>query len=472
VTTQRPLLPGSCSPLPRYLDGYAEDLTALQARVAHDRWLVSTGQKAELDAFDESACRWLTDGTLIDRALGQGDLPYANELALWYFRITLTAATTRLRKAQSSTTAKLDGQALTHSQLAARSRSAGTAQQRAEATAALAALNARLRRARREWLDAYADARERLGFPNHGAFVRALHPDVDELVGRARQWLTDTRAGFLERGQRWREQDGLRPTRLGDARLIAARATIPDGLASPLASARTSIQTWGLSQCLEHVLVDDDSRPGKAGFAFCSAVRPPEDVRVSVPAGATLQHYLTTVHEFGHALHFTAGVAHPKQLWGIPAAMSEAFGFAMENVVTQPSWQRQHMGAELGVEAVQRTLFAREHVRRVVAASLCYEMAVHDGCADPAAEYVEVYGREFGAEVDGGAAWDRLQTYLEGQPCYPLVYYQAFEIRDLLWQALVRDAGEHWYTSPSAGLALRSVLSRLPSSPALWLSPG
>jgi hypothetical protein len=458
--------------LPGYLAARLPDLAALQARVADDRWLVSTGQKDELGTGHEHRCGWLTDGALIERALEHGDLACAQELVLWYFRITLAGATTRLRHAQRTITAKLDGEQLTHSQLAARTRNASTAQQRSEAAAAVADVNARLREARQDWLHAHAEARERLGFVSHGALVRALHPDADRVVEHARRWLADTRDDFLDRGRRWRERDGLRAAALSDARLIAARAELPAGAAPPLASARTSLRSWGFGRNLENILVDDVPRPGKVGFAFCSPVRPPDDVRVSVAPGGTMQHYLTTLHEFGHALHFTAGVTHPADLWRTHAAMSEAFGFALESVVTQPDWQYQHLGAEASLEAIERTLFAREHVRRVVATSLCYEMAVHDGCADPPAEYDRAYAREFGVAVDRGAAWDRLQTYLEGQSCYPLVYYQAFAIRDPLWQDLVHSGGEQWYAAASAGPALRSLLARLSSSPGEWFSPG
>lgn len=467
-----PEAPGAGHHVPGYLDRHVEDLAALQARVAHDRWLVSTGQKTQLDTERELGCYWLTDGALIRRALEHSDLPYASELVLWYFRVTVAGATTRLRAAERTTTAELDGQALARAQLAARSRAAGTAQQRARAAAALADVNAQLRQARRAWLRDYADARARLGFATHGELVRALHPDVDQFVAHARQWLEDTRAGFLARSAQWRERDGLRSPTLGDARLIAARAEVPAVAATPLASARASMRAWGFGRDLDRVLVDDVARPGKVGFAFCSPVRPPGDVRVSVVSGGTLQHYLTTVHEFGHALHFTAGVTHPADLWRTPASVSEAFGFALEGVVTRPEWQRQFLGAELTAEAVGRTLFAREHVRRVVAASLCFDMAVHDRCDDPPAEYARVYGREFGIDVDGAAAWDRLQSYLEGQPCYPLVYYQAFAVREPLWSYLVRNGGERWYAEPAAGSALRSLMSLLPAGPQEWVRPG
>jgi hypothetical protein len=457
--------------VPGYLADRVPDLVSLQARVAHDRWLLSTGQKDHLDDATDHRCGWLTDGTLIADALNHGDLSYAHELILWYFRVSLAGATVRLRAVQRGTTAEVDGAALTHGQLVARSRTVGTEEGRAQVAAALATVNVRLRAARREWLDAYADARVRLGFATHGELVRALHPEVDATVHDARRWLAETRAGYLARARQWRHRDKVDTPSLGDARLVAARAIIPDAAATPLESTRTTVRAWGFGRHLDHILVDDVSRPGKVGFAFCSPVAPPTDVRVSVVAGRALQHHATAVHEFGHALHFTVGVTHPAQLWRTSPAMSEAFGFTLEGVVAEPEWQRDHLGVVLDPEAVERVRFARDHVRRLVAASLCFEIAVHDGCADPAAEYVRIHGEEFEVPVDGAAAWDRLQTYLEGQPCYPLVYYQAFALREPMWQHLVRHAGERWYADSSAGPALHSLFALLGETrPGEWLT--
>lgn len=304
----------TAAPLPGYLAGHATDLATLQERVALDRWYVNTGQKDELAVGQYPDCGWLTDGTLVARALELGDRTLAHELVLWYFRITLAGATTRLRRAERTTTTELDGETLTYGQLAARARGAGTAEQRASAADALARVSACLRRARRDWLSAHAQARKRLGFAGHGDLVRALHPDADQAAGHARRWLADTRADYLQQAQQWRQRDALHRATLGNARLIGARAALPAAAAPPLASARASLRAWGFGDALDHVLIDDSARPGKAGFAFCSPVRPPVDVRVSVASGTTLPHYLTTLHELGHALHFTVGVTGPAEL--------------------------------------------------------------------------------------------------------------------------------------------------------------
>lgn len=446
--------------VPAYLGDHVDALTTLQTSLAAERWLVNTGQ-AETLGHRTDSCPPLADGTLVHAALDHGDLGYARELAAWYFRENLVDATSELRRAQRSTTVEIGGVRRSVGELTALTKSATSATERSRAAEALRRLGGELRAARQTWLKAHAAAVHRLGFDTHGSLIRALHPSVDRWIEHARHWLSDTRDGYLEEARSWRERDGMTAPALSDPRLVAARAVVPAGAPPALAAVLSTMRTWELAEETRHVLVDDANRPGKLGFAFCSPVSPPSDIRVSVIDGRSLGHYATLLHEFGHALHFSVGMARPLDLWRLPTAMSEAFGFLLERLVRQPAWQEQQLGAVLGAEDVERTRFGREHVRRVVAASLCFEMTVHDGAADPAGEYRGLYEREFGVSVDGGAAWDRLQTYLEGQPCYPLVYHQAFTTRDRLWTEAVGMAGERWYTSRRGGQAVRSVLDLL-----------
>lgn len=406
--------------VPEYLRDHVAALMDLQGTISLQRWLISTGQTDSLSPAGDR-CPPLTDGTLVHQALDNGDLGFAREFVVWFFRENLAEATSTLRQEQRSPTVDP-------------------------------------RTARKRWLDAYAAASRRLGFDSHGALVRTLYPDVDRWVKHAEDWLATTRDTYLDEARHWRDHDDMVPPRLSDPRQIAAKALVPQEAPSALETVRSTMRDWRLETATSRVVVDTAARPGKVRMAFCSPIAPPSDVRVSVVEGQSLGHYATMLHEFGHALHFSAGMTGPFDLWRFSTAMSEAFGFMLELVVRRHAWQTRHLGSALSQETVERTRFGRDHVRRIVAASLCYEMAVHDGATDPAAEYQLLHEREFGVAVDGAAAWDRMQTYLEGQPCYPLVYHQAFTVRDELWNHAVTTAGEHWYVSDSGGEAVRSVI--------------
>lgn len=442
--------------LPGYLAPHAADLAALQRTVAHERWLAATGRDPGPARQTAQHPAPLVDGSLVRTALDHGDLPLAHELVLWYFRTALAEPTRLLRAGQRTLTADVDGRALSHAELLAARRAAASTAERERLSHALADVNRRLDRERRRWLDQHAAAVRRLGFPSHGHLVRALHPDADDWIADAEEYLRRTRDDFLARWRRWQQRDGLAAPRLLDTRTVAERAGTLD---DPLAAVTATVREWGLSAALARTTVDSAARAGKLPFSFCSPVDPPRDVRVSVSPGRALRDLPPLLHEFGHALHFTVGLEHPWDLWRVPTPLTEAVGFAVEDVVHQPAWQERHLGAPLSDEAVERLRFGREAVRRMIATSLCYEMAVHDGHPDPRGRYEELFGREFGITVSGTEAFNRLQAYLEGQPCYPLVYHQAYRLRAPLGRHLVRHGGPHWWAGDAARDALADLFA-------------
>jgi hypothetical protein len=79
-----------------------------------------------------------------------------------------------------------------------------------------------------------------------------------------------------------------------------------------------------------------------------------------------------------------------------------------------------------------------------------YEFAVHEERVEPTREYVALFAREFDVEVSPLDAYTRLQSYLTSRPFYPLLYHQAFAMRDAMWRDLVDAGGERWFLSDRA----------------------
>lgn len=447
---------------PAWFRPWAEPLARLQRTVADRRWWQSTGQDDPREGTEHTElserAAFLRDGCLVRTALDHGDPTLAGELVAWYFRSTLVEATDALRRSQRTTTATLGGRDLTHSQLVAAGRQARDPAERAAAAAALREVELRGREARQRWLDAYDEARRRLGFDDHGAFVRALHPEVDRWVEHAESWLEHTRSEFLDRWRYWQARDAIGEPRPADTATVAARTALPAGAPDGPEAIRETLRRWGFADALDGIDVDLDDRPGKAGFAFCSPVDPPRDVRISVRRGRTLSDHAKMLHEFGHGLHFTVAVEHPFQIWCSHPARREAVGFALERVVEQRSWQMAVLGAPVGDEDVERTRFTREATRRTVAVGLLHEMARHDGATDPDRLFVELYERELGVVVDPVSSLNRLQTYLEAQPCYPLAYHQAFAAREAFWDVL-QGHGPDWFLDGRGEGAVRDLIT-------------
>jgi hypothetical protein len=449
--------------LPGYLAPHAEQLANLHRSVSLRRFLAATGQDEPLadgghgdDADDYARYPQLTDGRLLGAALQAGDRYHANYLALQYFRVALREPTARLRQVQASTTAELDGRPRTHSELLAAARSCRTNDERARVREALAAVAGRLRDERLRWLDAYASARGRLGFASHRALVRSLDPDVDTWAEHAATWLADTRSEFLQQWRHWRDRDGIAEPRLRDV-LAAGSADLPDGVDGRTVVADT-LDTWGFAAQRASIAADLQSRPGKVPFAFCTPVDPPTDIRISATRPRTLGDLATLLHEYGHGLHF-ATLSSVADLWGLAPAPMEAIGLTVELVATRPDWQARHLCRDPDPTALDRLVFRRSAIRRLVAASLVFELAVHDGSLDPDHAYATIFGTEFDVVTDPADTYTRLQAYLEGQPCYPLVYTRAYTAAEDMWDHLIVAGGLRWYLEPEAAAALRALFA-------------
>ena len=436
--------------VPAYLAPRVDRLEAYQREAALDGFLLGTGQKEIADRAIHERYRDLNDGSLLLAAVERDDRVHARALLGPYLSAALLDASDRLRAAQRETAAELDGVRLTHGQLLAAWRRARNAAARERAAAATEDVLRRLGGEQQRWLEAYARVRRALGFETQAALVRALHPDVDPWIAHARVWLDATRDGFIRRWRSWRERDGLMRARLFDSRLVANFIPLPLGAARAPEAVRATASAWGFGAPADRVPIDTAIRPGKSPTAFCSRVDPPKDVRVSYQESGVVTDHVTLLHEFGHALHFSVGPDRSFDLFGDYPAITEAFGMVFERAATTSEWFERFVGVDLDDESRSRIAFDEEAVRRLIAASVLYEFAVHEERVEPAREYVALFSREFAVEVSPLDAYTRLQSYLSSRPFYPLLYHQAFAMRDAMWRDLVDAGGERWFLSDGA----------------------
>ncbi len=433
-----------------YLRQFVARIEAYQREAGLDGFLLGTGQKLTADRSIHERFRDLNDGKLLLRALEREDRVYARALVSPYFGAALLDASDRLRAAQREITADLDGKRLTHGQLLAAWRAARDGAARERAGRATDEVLTRLTGEQQRWLETYGGARRALGFNTHAALVRALHPDVDAWVRHTGAWLDRTRDGFVRRWRAWRETDGLTNARLFDSRLVANFIALPQGYRKAIEAIRASATVWGFGEAAGRIPVDAEIRPGKSPTAFCSRVEPPGDVRVSFQESGVVTDHLTLLHEFGHALHFSVGPDRPFDLFGDHPAITEAFGMVFERAAATSEWFERFVGIGLDADAAQRIAFDDQAVRRLIASSVLYELAVHEERVEPTREYVRVFSREFDSAVSALDAYTRLQSYMASRPFYPLLYHQAFSMTDGMWSDLVDAGGERWFLSDRA----------------------
>ncbi len=435
---------------PAYLAGLVPRIESYQRESSLDGFLLGTGQQRAADRSIHERHRDLNDGKLLLRALEGEDRASARALVGPHFQAALLDASDRLRAAQRDTTALVDGATLTHGQILAAWRAAKDPATRERAARATEEVLRSLTGEQQRWLEAYAAARRRLGFDTHAAFVRALHPDVDAWAEHARAMLERTRADFTLRWRAWRERDGLEHARLFDSRLVANFISLPKGARPAIASIRDTATTWGFGDAARRIPIDAEIRPGKSPTAFCSRVDPPHDVRVSFQESGVVTDHVTLLHEFGHALHFATGPDRAFDLFGDYPAITEAFGMVFERAAATTEWFERFVGVTLDDDAVARIAFDSEAVCRLIAASVLYEKSVHEERVEPTREYVAVFAREFDVEVSPLDTYTRLQSYLSNRPFYPLLYHQAFAMRDGMWDDVAAAGGERWFLGDGA----------------------
>ncbi|HKW78984.1 MAG TPA: hypothetical protein VJQ09_07770, partial [Candidatus Limnocylindria bacterium] len=321
---------------------------------------------------------------------------------------------------------------------------------RERAAAATETVLRRLSGEQQRWLEAYGRARRTIGFETQAALIRSLHPDVAEWVTHAQSWLDTTREDFLGRWRAWRGRDGLERAQLFDARLVANFIQLPRGAVSAVDAIRATATAWGFGAQAERIPIDAEIRPGKAPTAFCSRIDAPRDVRVSFQQSGVVTDHITLLHEFGHALHFSVGPDRPFDLFGDYPAITEAFGMVFERAAAMGEWSERFLGVRLADDGRDRVAFDSAAVRRLIAASVQYELAVHEERVEPTREYVAVFSREFDVAVSALDAYTRLQSYMASRPFYPLLYHQAFSMTDGMWRDLVDAGGEQWFLGDRA----------------------
>ncbi len=435
---------------PPYLARHVARIEAYQRDASLDGFLLGTGQKVVADRDVHARYRDLNDGKLLVAALDREDLVHARPLASWYFTAALLDASDRLRAAQRDLTADLDGRKRTHGQLLAAWREAGDPDARERAARATEAVLERLGGEQQRWLEANAKAMRTLGFETHAALVRALHPETDAWVRHAERWLDETRPDFLARWRAWRDRDGMAKARVLDARLVANFVRLPAGARPAPEAVRETAAAWGFGEVAERIPIDSEVRPAKSPTAFCSSIEAPRDVRVSFQESGVVTDYTTLLHEFGHALHFSLGPDRPLDLFGAYPAISEAFGMVFERAATTPEWFQRFVGVSIEDDDAARVRFDRDSVRRLMAASVLYELAVHEERVEPTREYVRVFSREFDVAASPLDAYTRLQGYMSSRPFYPLLYHQAFSMTQGMWDDVVRAGGERWFLGDGA----------------------
>jgi hypothetical protein len=303
-----------------------------------------------------------------------------------------------------------------------------------------------------------------LGFPDYVALCEQLGQlDLAALNAEMQRLLAGTEAPYVEEMTR----------RLSDAGIPAADATTADWALlrrghefdaifpkdKLLAALERTMLGIGIDIGRQQNLrLDVEDRPLKSPRAFCAPIRVPHEVWLVIRPRGGHDDYNSIMHEAGHAEHF----AHTRP--DAPFAfrylgdnsVTEAYAFLFANLIHNPIWLQDMLGAEDFSAYLSLAHFAEIYMLRRYAAKLGYELELQR--SDEPARFPQRY-----AEVLGAALHVRVRPenflYDLDDAFYCARYLRAWIAEVQLRRRLQREFGRRWYASAEAGEYLRSLWS-------------
>lgn len=158
-----------------------------------------------------------------------------------------------------------------------------------------------------------------------------------------------------------------------------------------LPSLRRTLATLGIELDSLPITVDTEPHDSKTYSAFCYAINPPDDVRVTANPLPGFGFYIRLYHEFGHALY---AVCNRQERWIFrrePACFSEGMANIISSLINEPEWLTRN--TNLTPHQLQRLDLLHKLLafdRRESLARVAFELsAYHDPDRDLAAIYHE-----------------------------------------------------------------------------------
>jgi hypothetical protein len=210
------------------------------------------------------------------------------------------------------------------------------------------------------------------------------------------------------------------------------------------------------SEKQSNLSIDSEPRPGKQTQAFCSPIRVPDEIKLSVNLTGGQANYREFLREAGRAQLYawTSRNLYPEFRFGGDRAVVEAWGLLLENLALDERWLMATFGFVENLEfrralAVFRLIRLRQRV-----ALLDYEIEFHSGglANGAGARYAELMTDAARVRFDGT---DRLRSLDD-------FFYSADFLRASAFEAQMREYlktrfGVRWWASRKAGETLIDI---------------
>jgi hypothetical protein len=207
------------------------------------------------------------------------------------------------------------------------------------------------------------------------------------------------------------------------------------------------------SEKQSNLAIDSGPRPGKQPQAFCSPIRVPDEIKLSVNLNGGQGNYRGFLREAGRAQLYawTSSSLNPEFRLGGDRAVVEAWGLLLENLALDERWLMTTFGFVENMEFRRALAVFRLMSLRQRAALLDYEIEFHaGGLARGAGErYAELMTEAARVRFDGT---ERLRSLDDAFYAADLLRASAFESQ--MREYLKTQFGVRWWASRKAGETL------------------
>jgi len=313
---------------------------------------------------------------------------------------------------------------------------------------------------RAERLEILRDGARELGYENRLAMRRELRGfDDEKLAGQSRKILSKTESGYVN-ALSWllpRETgvsiDDATPSRLGFLQGFTRFDHFFPRERMPGVYRELFLALGFDSEKQSNLTIDSEPRPGKQPQAFCSPIRVPDEIALSVNLTGGQANYREFLRETGHAQLYawTSRNIYPEFRVGGDRVTPVAWGLLFENLILDERWLMTTFGFAENREFRHALAVLKLVGQRRAAALLDYEIEFHSGSLTTAAgeRYAELMTDAVRIRFDGT---ESLRSLDDAFHSADFLRASAFEAQ--MREYLKTQFGERWWASRKAGETL------------------
>ncbi len=211
------------------------------------------------------------------------------------------------------------------------------------------------------------------------------------------------------------------------------------------------------------IAVDSSDRKRKSFSAFCSAIKVPNDVRISYRKSTPLEDFSSVFHEFGHGIHFVS-IDTDATFWDkyfIADGVAEIFSIFFENLLHDQLYLKEELGFsdDVASDILSRFRFNELFFVAFYSANSTMKLEYwHNGLSmEQADELYSFLTEKYIGIRYPGKYWQLhhvMPDYFLYSPSYLIAAVRAIELAETLRSKF----GDQYWKEKGAGTFIRSLI--------------